>query len=74
MTTIRILRNLASENGSVLRFQVKNFEKWLTNKKHEWRKKGFALETKSNNYYRQGHTSVRLIAYKDGIRCFAVMV
>ena len=74
MTTVRLIQHLYSKNGSVLRFQVKNFEQWLTNKKREWRKKGYTLQTKSNDYYRQGHTSVRLVALKDGIRCFAVMV
>lgn len=74
MTTVRILRNLASQNGSVLRFKVNNFEQWLASKKREWRKKGYTLQTKSNDYYRQGYTSVRLVAFKDGIRCFAVMI
>lgn len=74
MTNVRIIRNLASENGSVLRFKVNNFEQWLGKKKREWRLKGYYLQTKSNEYYRHGQKAIRLVAYKDGIRCFAVMV
>ena len=36
MTTVKIIRNLASQEGSVLKFQVKNFSQWLNQKKKEW--------------------------------------
>ena len=74
MTTVRIIRNLASQEGSVLKFQVKNFSQWLSQKKKEWRQKGYQIRTNSNEYNRAGYSAIRAVAYKDGIKCFAVMI
>ena len=73
MTTVRIIRNLASQEGSVLKFQVKNFSQWLSQKKKEWRQKGYFFRTNSNEYNRQGFSSVRLVAYRRGEKCFVVI-
>lgn len=35
MTTVTIVRNLASQKGSVLKFKVRNFTQWLNKKKQE---------------------------------------
>lgn len=74
MTTVRIIRNLASNQGSVLKFQVKNFSQWLNQKKKEWRQKGYQIRTNSNEYNRAGHSAIRAVAYKDGVKCFAIMI
>lgn len=74
MTTVRIIRNLASQEGSVLKFQVKNFSQWLGQKKKKWRQKGYQIRTSSNEYNRAGYSAIRAVAYKDGIKCFAVMI
>lgn len=74
MTTVRIIRNLASQEGSVLKFQVKNFSQWLSQKKKEWRQKGYQIRTNSNEYNRAGYSAIRAVAYKGGVKCFAVMI
>lgn len=74
MTTVRIIRNLNSFSGSVLKFQVKNFAQWLSKKKQEWKLKGYQIRTSSNEYNKAGHSAIRAVAYKDGVKCFAVMV
>lgn len=74
ITTVRIIRNLASNQGSVLKFQVKNFSQWLSQKKKEWRQKGYQIRTNSNEYNRAGYSAIRAVAYKDGVKCFAVMI
>ena len=43
MTTVTIVRNLASQEGSVLKFKVRNFTQWLNKKKQEWRSKGYEV-------------------------------
>ena len=74
MTTVRIIRNLASQEGSVLKFQVKNFSQLLGQKKKEWRQKGYQIRTNSNEYNRQGWSAIKAVAYKNGVKCFAVMI
>ena len=74
MTTVRIIRNLASQEGSVLKFQVKNFSQWLNKKKQEWRLKGYQIRNNSNEYNRQGWSAIKAVAYKNGVKCFAVMI
>ena len=74
MTTVRIIRNLNSFGGSVLKFQVKNFAQWLSKKKQEWKLKGYQIRTSSNEYNKAGYSAIRAVAYKDGVKCFAVMV
>jgi len=73
MTTVTIVRNLASQEGSVLKFKVRNFTQWLNKKKQEWRLKGYFFRTNSNEYNRQGFSSVRLVAYLRGEKCFVVI-
>lgn len=73
MTTVTIIRNLASQEGSVLKFKVRNFTQWLNKKKQEWRLKGYFFRTNSNEYNRQGFSSVRLVAYRRGEKCFVVI-
>lgn len=73
MTTVTIVRNLASQEGSVLKFKVRNFTQWLNKKKQEWRLKGYFFRTNSNEYNRQGFSSVHLVAYRRGEKCFVVI-
>ena len=74
MTTVTIVRNLASQEGSVLKFKVRNFTQWLNKKKQEWRLKGYFFRTNSNEYNRQGWSAIKAVAYKNGVKCFAVMI